>query len=158
LDKSSRLAGIYGIKQGINGKLGSYMSFFRRIFYSEPSPISEECRVEFSRASESDIQSKSWLNRIVTFPLDVLKRVYNTYLLIRYAELRRPASKNICPMRWINSFPSLLFTMKITTIPSVMKAILKHPRKDPEEGLFDDRENAQVFLPYIKGYVSIRSS
>ncbi len=128
------------------------MSFLKHIFFnSDPNPLSsEKYHVEFTRAStESNIQS-SWFNRVITFPFDVLKRVYNTYLLIRHAELREPASKNVCPMRWINSFSSLFFTMKITTIPSVMKAILKHPRKDPEKGLFDDTENAKVFLPLLK--------
>ena len=34
-------------------------------------------------------------------------------------------------MRWISPFPSFLFKMKLTIFPSLMKAILKHPRKDP---------------------------
>lgn len=126
------------------------MSLFKHFFSSAPIAPSEDCRVEFMHATVgSNRQSKGWIKYFFTFPVDVLKRIYNTYLLMRYAELREPASRNVCPMRWINTFPSLLFTMKITTIPLVMKAILKYPRKDPE-GLFDDRENAQVFLPLLK--------
>lgn len=53
-------------------------------------------------------------------------------------------------MRWINPFSTLFFDLKIAAKPSIMKAILRHPRKDPENGLFDDRENAQVFLPLLQ--------
>jgi hypothetical protein len=124
------------------------MSFFRRIFGSKSATPSEEDFVEFTHAKTRS-SSKSLVIHAVTFPINIIKRVRNTYLLIRNAELREPASKNVCPMRWITSFPSLFFTMKITTIPSVMKAILRYPRKD-SAGFFNDRENAQVFLPLLK--------
>lgn len=107
----------------------------------------EKYKVEFTRLSYQS--PKRWLYRIICFPFEILTRIYNTYLLIRYAELREPLSRNVCPMKWMTSFPSLLFSMKVTTAPTIMREILKHPRKSTE-GLFNDKENAQVFLPLLK--------
>lgn len=76
-------------------------------------------------------------------------RIYNTYLLVRFQELREPASRNVCPMRYLNPFKYLNFSTKLVTRPSIMKAILRHARKD-KEGLFWDRDNSQVFFPILK--------
>ncbi len=111
----------------------------------------EEVRVEFSRADmEKGPVPKRLFSKIAFFPRMVLKRFKNTYLLIRHGELREPASRNVCPMRLLNTFPTLFFTMKLFATPSVMKAALKDYRKDKAEGLFDDSENARVFMPLLR--------
>lgn len=76
-------------------------------------------------------------------------RIYNTYLLVRLQEFREPASRNVCPMRYLNPFRYLNFSTKLVTRPSVMKAVLRYARKD-KEGLFWDRDNSQVFFPILK--------
>jgi cytochrome P450 len=34
--------------------------------------------------------------------------------------------------------------------PSIIKEIFKHPRKDPENGLFNDTENLRIYLPLLQ--------
>lgn len=110
----------------------------------------EKCQIELTRATTDNCETKWGFNKIILWPKKMIKKVYNTYLLLRHAELREPAAKNICPMRLINPFATLFFTIKITAKPAIMRAMLRHPRKDPENGIFDDRENAQVFLPLLQ--------
>jgi cytochrome P450 len=114
-----------------------------------PSSLSlEDCTIEFSKAPADTLfeRLQSLIKAVWVFP----KRVYNTYLLIRYREFKKPASKNVCPMRYLNPFFYLNFSTQIAANSSLIKAILKHPRKDPDRGLFDDQDNALVFLPLFK--------
>ncbi len=130
------------------------MEFFKAMRTSNeiPLPPLEECSIELTRIANdpNEYSSKRVIKRIFLWPKKYIKKIYNSYLLIRYAELREPAAKNICPMRWINQFSTLFFDMKIVSKPNLMKAILRQPRKDPVNGIFDDRENAQVFLPLLR--------
>jgi len=88
---------------------------------------------------------KSFGRFFMTLP----RRIYNTYLLVRFQEFREPASRNICPMRYLNPFMYLNFSTKLITKTAVMKAILRYPRKD-KDGLLWDGDNGLVFLPILK--------
>jgi cytochrome P450 len=76
-------------------------------------------------------------------------RIYNTCLLVRHQEFREPASRSVCPMRYLNPFRYLNFSTKLITRPAVMKAVLRHARKD-KEGFFWDQDNTLVFFPILK--------
>lgn len=105
----------------------------------------DEYTVEFEKAPPDSL-----LRRVLRILGSIPLRIYNTCLLIRFREFRKPASKNVCPMRYLNPFPYLHCVTRIAAKPAVMKAILKHPRKDPEVGFFDDQDNAIVFLPLLR--------
>jgi cytochrome P450 len=105
----------------------------------------DEHTVEFEKAPPDSL-----LRRVLHVLYSLPLRIYNTYLLIRCREFKKPASKNVCPMRYLNPFPYLHCVTRIAAKPAVMKAILKHPRKDPEAGFFDDQDNAIVFLPLLR--------
>lgn len=120
------------------------MKFFSR----HPLPNLDQCTVELSLSQPQKRMTK-WIRKFTAFYRLFLKRFYVTGLLVKYEELRKPAAKSLCPMRWINEFPSLFFTMKLITLPAIMKAILKHPRKDPERGFFNDQENGKAFIPIL---------
>lgn len=122
------------------------MSWFTNLFSSPtPPPSLEGCHFEIERAPPRSACNR-WLSRIVFFPFSLPERIYNTYLLFKYGELRQPAKENMCPLRVINPLRTLFFTFNMTAVPEFMKAILRHPRKDPDTGLFNDQENKQVFL------------
>ena len=111
-------------------------------------PSNEEYTVELTKAP-----SLGFLARLVkaihTFR-SLPQRIYNTFLLFKHRELKSPASKNICPMRYLNPFLYLHYSTKIAAKSAVIKAILKYPRKDPEGGIFNDQDNAIVFLPVLQ--------
>lgn len=121
-------------------------------FFSSTTPLqsTEGCTVSFKRADEAP-QEGLWgfCYRMASFPFTIPDRIYNTYLLIKHAELREPAMQNAYPVGWLNSFASLFFTMKLASTTPVMKEILHHPRKDPE-GLFHDTENAKAYFPLLR--------
>lgn len=109
----------------------------------------EGCQVEILR----DLEKPSLLSRVsslFSFVSSLPKRFYNTYLLLRHKEMIYPASKNVCPFRAFTSFPSLFFTFKATCIPEIMKAILKPARRDPEKGVFEDKENQYTLFAIVK--------
>ncbi|MBA3721668.1 MAG: cytochrome P450 [Parachlamydiaceae bacterium] len=123
----------------------------KRSSSNNPNPILEECTIEFSRVSKS--QNKifwNFLKKIIRWPTTMIKKIYNTCLLLKYKELYKPLCKNHCPMRMINTFSTLMFTWKIAAKPQLMKAILKHARKDPENGIFDDSLSAKIFIPLLR--------
>lgn len=109
--------------------------------------MNEDYTVEIQKAPP-----ETFFERIKTFGLALWtlpKRIYNTYLLIRYQEFREPAAKNVCPMRYLNPFKYLNLNAKIATQSSVMKAVLKYARKD-DKGLFWDKDNADALLPIVR--------
>lgn len=124
------------------------MFLFKKKKKNSPPSLAaiESCTVEWTRSPPEAPQ----LRKLVLWPLFFFKRLYNTYLLMRYRELREPVARNSCPLRWLTSFPTLFFTARLTSIPAMIKSIMKHPRKDPKEGLFDDRENAKAMLPILR--------
>lgn len=112
-------------------------------------PSFEGCHVEILR----DPEKPSFFSRFASFFSfigSLPKRFYNTYLLIRHKEMLYPASKNVCPFRAFTSFSSLFFTFKVSSIPEIMKAILKPARNDPEKGVFVDKENQYVLFAIAK--------
>ena len=100
---------------------------FKALFSSNQDalPCLEEYSVELSRATSEQCKSTSRksIKKIILWPKKFITKVYNTFLLIRYAELREPAAKNICPMRSINHFSTLFFDIKIFSKPNMMKVI-----------------------------------
>lgn len=115
---------------------------------SDPFSSTEEYTVEFIKAPQQSFLER--LKNLVSAFLFLPKRIYNTYLLIRCQEFKKPASKNVCPMRYLNPFFYLNVSTHIAAKSMMIKAILKHPRKDPIQGIFDDQDNALVFFPVFK--------
>ena len=112
-----------------------------------PCPIfNDQIEVHLERAPKE----KKGLKNLIKYPSKLFRQVYNTYLIIKHKELRQPMSANLCPMRWFNTLSTFIFTLKNTHHPAVMKALLKFPRKDPETGFFNDRDNSKVFLPFLR--------
>jgi cytochrome P450 len=111
-------------------------------------PPDEEYSVEFTKTHSNFFLD--WLKKLFQFFWFLPKRIYNTYLLVRHREFKQPASKNVCPMRYLNPFVYLNYSTYIAAKSIMIKAILKYPRKDPEKGIFDDQDNALVFLPIFK--------
>jgi cytochrome P450 len=108
-------------------------------------------KVTLERApQEANRERVSLWRRIATAPFRLFETLINTCRLIRHAELRKPLSARACPRRWLNSFSTLFFTSHVTACPHMMKAVLKFPRNEGTQGLFQDRENARVFLPLLK--------
>lgn len=127
------------------------MQFFKQKSIESHSYNFDECTIEFIPFSaESKDSSQSILRNLISWPRNFYRRIHNTYLLIRHAELREPIAKNMCPFRLLNRFSTLFFDMKIAAKPNIMKSILRQFRKDPKDGIFSDRENVQVFLPLLK--------
>ena len=111
-------------------------------------PPSEDYTVEFIKAPSIGFLER--FKKLVLVFWFLPRRIYNTYLLIRYQEFKKPTSKNVCPMRYLNPFFYLNYSTHIAAKSAMIKAILKHPRRDPEQGIFDDQDNALVFLPIFK--------
>lgn len=111
-------------------------------------PPTDDYTVEFTKASHIGLLEKLKSLMLAFFLLP--RRIYNTYLLIRYREFKKPASKNICPMRYLSPFFYLNYSTHIAAKSLMIKAILRHPRKDPEQGIFDDQDSALVFLPIFR--------
>jgi cytochrome P450 len=127
------------------------MPFLKRFFSSPQASFLEEYSIELKRNSKKKgLSGKERFKKVISFPFVTLKKLRNTYLLIRYKEFRAPLEKNVCPLKWINSFASPQAPSEVTSSLPFMKEILKHPRKDPKNGIFDDRENARVFLSALK--------
>lgn len=112
-------------------------------------PPLDECSIEFVPIL-NEPQWKRRFFQISSFLKSFFKSISNTYLLIRHGDLHKPMAKSRCPMSWIWEFPSLVYTAKMTSTSQVMKAILKHPRKDPEGGVFDDTITSELFLPLLR--------
>ena len=124
------------------------MNFWNLFPSAERPAASGSYSVELRRAEEPP----SWgelFSRVVSFPFEVMHRIYNTYLLITRGELRHPVSKNTSFGQWVTPFGSLFFSMKVTSIPEVAKVLFKQPRKNVD-GLFDDRENRNVYAPLLR--------
>lgn len=66
----------------------------------------EDYKVEFAPAAKEPFW-KRWLRG---FPQNFFIGFYNTCVFFRHRELREPMKKGQCPMRWIRSFPSLIFS------------------------------------------------
>jgi cytochrome P450 len=115
---------------------------------------SDECSIEFVPIENEAMGSRIWywVSRYFQF---FFLSLQNTYTLIRHGDLNRPLAKSRCPMRWIWEFPSLVYTAKMTSNSQMMKAILKHPRKDPEGGFFNDIITADMFVPLLKDLFGI---
>jgi len=111
-------------------------------------PSHEEYTVELTKAPSLGLLAR--LAKAIHTFRSLPQRIYNTFLLFKHRELKKPASKNVCPMRYLNPFLYLHYSTKIVSKSAVIKAILKYPRKDPEGGLFNDQDNAMVFLPVLQ--------
>ncbi len=112
-------------------------------------PPLDECSIEFVPIQNEKIRSRIWY-RISRFFRFFILSLQNTYILIRHGDLNRPLTRSRCPMRWIWEFPSLVYTAKMTSSSQMIKAILKHPRKDPQGGFFNDVITSDMFLPLLK--------
>lgn len=108
--------------------------------------MNEDYKIEFIPLTKKQ-SLKSW---IYSLPNYLFKTFYNTYLLAKHKNILQPLEKNQCPMKWIWKFISPFFSGQITSQPQIMKAILKHPRIDPEEGLFQDIVIEKLFLFVLK--------
>ncbi len=89
------------------------------------------------------------IKNVLFLTKETMVKIYNTYLLMRYG-MRKTLFKNYCPFRLMNPFNTLLFDAKIVSHPNFMKSVLKHFRKDPDEGFFNDEDNSKVLFPIIK--------
>jgi hypothetical protein len=114
-----------------------------------PSQPTEEYHVEFILVPDESWH-KRLFHQILAIPQNFFKVIHHTYLIIRHAEIRTPLVKGQCPMRRIWSFSSLIYSAKVTSPPLLMKAIFKQPKKDPKEGIFDDRMAAELFFPLLR--------
>jgi cytochrome P450 len=111
-----------------------------------PKQSFENCQFELSKEPSSG----NWVTSLIALFFSLPRRIYTTFLLIKHGELLEPAAKTRCPFKVFNSYFSLFFSFQTTTVPGLMKAILKHPRKDPENGFFDDQETKKAWLLMVR--------
>jgi cytochrome P450 len=116
-------------------------------YFFPKSPSLEGCRLELKSAPEK--QEVNWLNRLVTFPFSLLTTLYNTYLFVRYKELREPMAQNLSEKRAVHTLSTFFFSWKILTMSSLMKEALKQNRSD-EHGLFTNQEVSLFWLPMLR--------
>ena len=125
------------------------MYWIAKLFSTPPPASMDGCHFEIERAPRHSA-CRTWLTKIVTFPFTLPERIYNTYLLFKHGELREPAAKNMCPFKVLSPFRTLFFSFNLTRNLDLMKAILHHPRKNPDTGLFNDQDNKLVFLFLVR--------
>jgi|GEM_PF-4922770 cytochrome P450 len=106
----------------------------------------EDYTVEFVPLQKRE-SLKKWL---FAFPKNFFQGIYNTYLLAKHRNVLQPLEKNHCPFKWIWKFTSPFFSGKITSQSHIMKAVLKHPRTDSDDGLFFDTVTDRLFLFILK--------
>lgn len=116
-----------------------------------PVPSLEGCSIELRRATEDEsvAASPGWFSRIVTYPFGVLNNLYNTFLYIRYGELREPVSRSIRYDQPFIPYDMGPRQFAITCDPQLMAAALAGARNDPDKGLFDGEDSAATLLPLL---------
>lgn len=98
--------------------------------------VSEEYTVRLKPTEDVEVPSRF---SIWSFPRTLYEKfltLFNTCVLVWSGDLRESISSYCLPNQWLGEFNTLFMRCYVTSHPTVMGEILKHPRHDPKSGFF----------------------